>query len=169
MSENSDFWVGPSAAPETYELIGELGSGGEGQVWKGVVPLSDAGRRLVAIKILLGTGAPDEEYQWKRFGHLLMSLSHAGLVRVTEVFTGPRLHRKGTVAPRGVMRYVVMDFVEGDTLREWIADHPEANVATRIQQLRTVASALDEMHSGHTTEVAAGDRRVRAAGPHLRL
>jgi len=159
--ENSDFWVGPFAAPETYELVAELGSGGEGQVWKGVVSLSEAGRRWVAIKILPGTGSAEEEEQWKRFGHLLMSLSHPGLVRVTEVFTGPPLHRQGVEPAQGTMRYVVMDFVEGDTLREWIVDHPDANVAGRILQLRTVASALDEMHSGKTTEVPVSHGDVK--------
>ena len=58
MSENSEFWVGSFDTPDTYELITELGSGGEGQVWKAVLPLSDAGRRHVAVKIMPAIGRP---------------------------------------------------------------------------------------------------------------
>ena len=83
---DADFWVGPGDAPDTYQLVTILGGGGEGDVWKAVLPLSDAGRRQVAIKIMRGTGSPDEEAQWARFGHLLQSLAHPGLVRVTGVF-----------------------------------------------------------------------------------
>ena len=157
MSIESSFWVGPPAEPDTYQLITALGAGGEGQVWKAVVPLSDAGRRQVAIKIL-PQAAWINEQEWARFGHLLKSLSHPGLVRVSDVFTGPAMHRHQQIPP-GQYRYVVMEFIEGITLAEWLAENPDITVTARIAALRTVAAALDEMHSGRTTEVpvAHGD------------
>ena len=39
MPDNSGFWVGPLDTPDTYELVTELGSGGEGRVWMAVLPL----------------------------------------------------------------------------------------------------------------------------------
>ena len=163
MSDEADFWVGPAEAPDTYLLVGILGGGGEGDVWKAILPLSDAGRRQVAVKIMRGSGAPDEEAQWARFGHLLQSLSHPGLVRVTGTFTGPGMHRRGQSPPPGVFRYVVMDFVDGVTLRDWVDENADATAGARLAMLRTVAAALDEMHSGATTEVPVAHGDVKPA------
>lgn len=160
--ESSSFWVGPPTEPDTYQLINTLGTGGEGQVWRAVVPLSDAGRRQVAVKILSSSNWMSEQ-EWSRFGHLLKSLSHPGLVRVSEVFAGTVMHRYQQAPPPGALRYVVMDFVDGVTLTEWLAENPDATVAARIAMLRTVAAALDEMHSGRTTEVPVAHGDVKPA------
>jgi serine/threonine protein kinase len=140
-----------------------LGGGGEGDVWKAILPLSDAGRRQVAVKILRGTGTPEEEADWSRFGHLLQALAHPGLVRVTDVFTGGGLHRRGQPPAPGHFRFVVMDFVEGSTLRDWTDENPDASAAARLALLRMVASALDEMHSGATTEIPVAHGDVKPA------
>lgn len=162
MIESSSFWVGTPSEPDTYQLINTLGTGGEGQVWRAVVPLSDAGRRQVAVKILSADNWMNDQ-EWSRFGHLLKSLSHPGLVRVSEVFAGPVMHRYQQTPPPGAVRYVVMDFVDGITLTEWLAENPDSTVAARIAILRTVAAALDEMHSGRTTEVPVAHGDVKPA------
>lgn len=156
---SSAFWVGPAAHPDSYQLVELIGGGAEGEVWRGVLPLSAGGRRDVAIKIAPGCGRPDEERDWNRFGHLITSLGHPGLVRVTDVFVGPLRHRAGQAPPGPTFRYVVMDHVRGRTLRAWTDENPHASAADRLQKLRTVASALDEMHGGGTTAepVAHGD------------
>lgn len=69
------FWVGPSDAPKTYQLTSRIGGGPAGEVWRGLPPLSDTGRRLVAVKISRGSGHPDEVAWWRRYGHALISLS----------------------------------------------------------------------------------------------
>jgi serine/threonine protein kinase len=163
MTDDVHFWVGPLHAPDTYQLTTVLGGGGEGDVWKAILPLSDAGRRQVAIKILRGTGTKEEEADWSRFGHLLQSLAHPGLVRVTDVFTGGGLHRSGQPPAPGDFRFVVMDFVEGSTLRDWTDENPDASAAARLALLRMVASALDEMHSGATTEIPVAHGDVKPA------
>lgn len=164
------FWVGPLAAPDTYELVEMLGGGGEGEVWRATLPLSDQGRSRVAVKILAGTGAADEERCWTEFGQLLRSLSHPGLVRVQEVFRGPPAHRCGEAGADGhpLSRYVVMDHVEGMTLREWTDENPDATAAARLRMLRTVASALDEMHRGTATEVPVAHGDVKPANVVVR-
>ncbi|MDN5857582.1 MAG: protein kinase [Pseudonocardia sp.] len=159
---SSEFWVGPAAAPDTYRLVSLLGGGGEGEVWQAVLPLSTEGRRSVAVKIMRGTGERDEAERWARFGHLLRSLSHPGLVRVTDVFTGPAMHRAGEPGP-GTCLYVVMDHIEGTNLREWCVDNPDTSASQRLRMLRMVASALDEMHSGATTEVPVAHGDVKPA------
>jgi serine/threonine protein kinase len=84
-----------------------------------VLPLSEAGWRQVAVKVTRGSGTRDEDAHWARFGHLLQSLSHPGLVRVTDAFTGAGVHRRGQARP-DTFRYVVMDFVDGVTLRDLV-------------------------------------------------
>ena len=165
----TEFWVGPHAAPDTYELVEMLGGGGEGEVWRATVPLSGQGRSRVAVKILADAGTADEEQRWTESGHLLRSLSHPGLVRVQDVFRGPAVHRRGEADADGpVSRYVVMDYVEGTTLREWADEHPDATAATRLRMLRSVASALDEMHRGAATEVPVAHGDVKPANVVVR-
>lgn len=166
-------WVGPAAAPDTYELIELIGDGGEGEVWKGLVRLSEGGRSRVAIKILPPAEGEDLA-SWNLYGHLLKSLDHPGLVRVIDVFTGPAKHRAGVAQPTdadttdpasdpplaaGMHRYVVMSLIEGLTLQEWLYENPDTSISYRLRKLATVASALDGMHSGGQTgkPVAHGD------------
>ncbi|MDN5933049.1 MAG: protein kinase, partial [Pseudonocardia sp.] len=156
---SAEFWVGPPGAPDTYRLVSLIGGGGEGEVWKGVLPLSTGGRRQVAVKVMRGRPEP----AWDRVGHLMTSLSHPGLVRVTDVFSGSRMHRPGEGAGGDDHRYVVMDHVAGSTLRDWCDENPHATAAERLRMLRTVAAALDEMHSGASTEVAVAHGDVKPA------
>lgn len=165
---STDFWVGPQAAPDTYRLVTLLGGGGEGEVWQAVLPLSAGGRSTVAVKILHAGGVPDEEQRWEQFGNLLRSLSHPGLVRVTNVFTGPQMHRATLADPRSRAGYVVMDHIEGPTLREWCDENPDATASRRLGMLRMVAAALDEMHSGVSTQVPVAHGDVKPANVVVR-
>ncbi len=157
---SGDFWVGPPTGPDTYRLVALIGGGGEGEVWKGVLPLSTGGRSQVAIKVM---HAHDPQGDWEHVGHLLKSLSHPGLVRVVDVFTGPPKHRQGTAPDGPLLRYVVMDHAAGPTLREWCDENPDATASQRIRMLRTVAAALDEMHSGASTQVPVTHGDVKPA------
>ncbi|MGI5127274.1 protein kinase domain-containing protein [Pseudonocardia sp. CA-107938] len=156
---DGDVWVGPAAAPDTYRLVALLGGGGEGEVWRAELPLSTSGRTTVAVKIV----QPDAAVDWVPYGHLLRSLAHPGLVRVTDVFTGPLRHRRGEADPASVAGYVVMDHIDGPTLREWCDENPDATGSQRLRMLRTVAAALDEMHSGAATGVPVAHGDVKPA------
>jgi hypothetical protein len=158
---DGDFWVGPAAAPDKYRLVEQVGKGGEGEVWRAVLPLSAAGRTTVAIKIM--SARPGDEAEWEQTDRLLSTLHHPGLVRVTDVFTGPGQHRAGLADPATRSGYVVMDFVEGLTLREWYNEHPDTLISDRIRKLRNVAGALDEMHSGRATNVPVAHGDVKPA------
>lgn len=167
VTDDDRFWVGPPSAPETYQLVTALGGGAEGEVWTAVLPLSAEGRRNVAIKILPPELSGADEETWVRHGHLLRSISDPGLVRVLEVFTGPPRHRRGNIPP-GANRYVVMDLIEGVTLREWLDENPTANVSQRLRALRAVAAALDEMHSGSQTAVPVAHGDVKPSNIVMR-
>jgi serine/threonine protein kinase len=160
----AEFWIGPADAPDTYRLVSLLGGGGEGEVWKAVLPLSADGRRHIAVKMC---PAREDADQFQRFGHLLRSLSHPGLVRVTDAFRGPAKHRRGEAPSspdeQAEFEYVIMDHVEGATLREWVVDNPQADVSQRLRLLGMVAAALDEMHSGTMTDVAVAHGDVKPA------
>lgn len=157
----ADFWVGPPSAPDKYRLVSLLGGGGEGEVWQAVLPLSTEGRSTVAVKLLQAW--PGDEQEWEQTGRLLPMLHHPGLVRVTDVFTGPAMHRAGLADLTTRAGYVVMDHIDGMTLREWCDENPDAPASFRIRMLRTVASALDEMHSGTTTNVPVAHGDVKPA------
>jgi len=164
----AEFWVGPPAGPDTYRLVTVLGGGGEGEVWKGVLPLSVGGRSTVAVKIMAAGYGPDVVQRWDRVGHLLRSLSHPGLVRVTDVFCGPVMHRQQAADFSTIAAYVVMDHVDGPTLREWCDENPEATASARLRMLRMVASALDEMHSGAATQVPVAHGDVKPSNVVVR-
>ncbi|WP_239309568.1 protein kinase [Frankia sp. Cj3] len=149
-------WVGPATRPDTYVLKETIGRGSEGEVWRAELPLSTEGRATVAVKTMF---RPPSDEAWEKQSRLLTTLSHPGLVRVTSMFIGPSWHLAGAASPNTRVGYVVMDFVEGMTLREWWDENPDARVSERIRKLRTVAAALDHMHSGGQTVqgVAHGD------------
>jgi serine/threonine protein kinase len=158
MTHDDGFYVGPPASPNKYRLMECLGAGGEGEVWTADLVLSKRGRRRVAVKIVRDDLIGRDDASWERHADLLRSVSHPGLVRVVEVFTGIRRHRLNE--PRaGLHRYVVMDLIEGETLRDWLAEHPDSTLTGRLKRLRNVAAALDDMHSGDQTvlPVAHGD------------
>ncbi len=157
-----EFWVGPRTAPDTFGLVSMLGGGGEGEVWEAILPLSASGRRKVAVKIMTATGRPGELDRWEQSGHLLRSLAHPGLVRVTDVFAGAGMHR-AKAAGAGTFLYAVMDYLEGVSLREWVVEHPDTPASERLRMLRMVAAALDAMHSGATTGVPVAHGDVKPA------
>jgi serine/threonine protein kinase len=158
MTHDDAFYVGPESSPNKYRLIEIRGAGGEGEVWIAELKLSGRGRRRVAVKILRDDRIGRDDESWERHADLLRSVSHPGLVRVVEVFTGVRQHRLNE-PQTDLRRFVVMDLVEGETLRDWLAEHPDSTLTERLRQLSTVAAALDEMHSGNQTTlpVAHGD------------
>lgn len=94
-----------------YALEQMIGVGGMGRVYLATDTELD---RRVAIKLLKGahwTGAGQEQGRLWREARTLAQISHRNVVSVYEVGENPEL---------GV--YIVMDFVEGMTMRRWIED-----------------------------------------------
>ncbi|MEV6494849.1 protein kinase, partial [Actinoplanes sp. NPDC051633] len=123
--------------PDAYELIDDGVAGGEGVIWRALDHHLRA-PALCAVKMLAHPSAADRRLldENKR---LLQHLSPRNVVRVHDVLYGSPPHplgRPDRTAP--LVAYVIMDWVEGPTLRQVGAGHP-ATAATIMQRLRYIA------------------------------
>src|SRR5512143_2531243 len=94
-----------------YEILAPLGAGGMGEVWKA---LDSRLSRVVAVKVLPAELARDSA-RLKRFekeARAISALNHPNIVTLLEV---------GGDAETS---YIVMELVEGVTLRNVLADAP---------------------------------------------
>lgn len=124
-----------------YQVLRLLGTGGMGAVYCARDPVLD---RDVAIKQLLadpitGQSTSDRiQAQFRREAQILASLHHPNLPRVTDYFAEDNLH------------YLVMDYIEGQTLQELVQVNSsgleEAQVLDWADQL---LSALEYIHAHH--------------------
>jgi serine/threonine-protein kinase len=122
----------PGTSVGPYEIIGSLGAGGMGEVYRATDPRL---KRDVALKILPDAFAADPERlaRFQREAEVLASLNHpniAGILGLEETPTG---------------RALVLELVEGETLADRIARGPVAfdeamAIATQI------ADALEAAH-----------------------
>jgi serine/threonine-protein kinase len=123
-----------------YEIVAEVGRGAMGSVYKARDPKID---RSVAIKtVLLHQSVIHEQQEFRRrffieaqaAGRLL----HPGIVAVFDVGEDPETNDP----------YIVMEYIEGQTLREVLANNNKklpVNDALRITQ--ELAEALDYAHT----------------------
>ena len=94
-----------------YQLLSRIGQGGMGAVYKAADTRFN--NRPVAIKAMSSTGLPparlqEAEAAFEREAHLLADLLHPNLPRIYEHFT------------ENDRSYLVMDFIEGQTLEEYL-------------------------------------------------
>ncbi len=120
-----------------YELEEKVGTGGMAVVYKAMDRLLN---RYVAVKLLRSEFQGNEEFI-RRFNiesQAAASLSHANVVSIYDV------------GQSGDEQYIVMEFVEGKTLKEYIAEK-KGNIywkeATNIAM--QICSALEHAHSKH--------------------
>ena len=143
--------VGPDNDPDRFLLDHEVAKGAEGKLFRASITVS--GLTLeVAIKQLLSECTPVNEWQerWARQVELLRTLQGPGVVPVREGFAGPLPHGIGETCI-GRTLYLVMNWVEGEPLHEWVQHRPQEDPFETVERLLTVATALDDMHAGKTT------------------
>ena len=120
-----------------YEIIEKIGSGGMATVYKAKCLVL---KRFVAVKVLRDEFTTDEEFI-KRFNieaQAVASLTHPNIVSVYDV------------GHEGNLYYIVMELVEGITLKEYIQKKgrllPEQAIDFSIQ----IAQGLEVAHQNHT-------------------
>ncbi|HOJ11256.1 MAG TPA: Stk1 family PASTA domain-containing Ser/Thr kinase [Clostridiales bacterium] len=117
-----------------YELIEKIGGGGMALVYKARCRLLN---RYVAVKILRDEFTGDEEFV-KRFeveAQSAASLSHPNIVSIYDVG-----NQNNTF-------YIVMEYVEGLTLKEYIADKGSIEWKEAVKIAIQICSAIEHAHS----------------------
>ena len=96
-----------------YEILGPAGAGGMGEVYKGRDSRLD---RTVAIKILSGELAVDQQFRdrFDREARTISALSHPNICTLYDV--GEVATPATESAPGSTLRYLVLEFLEGQTL-----------------------------------------------------
>lgn len=115
-----------------YEILGAIGAGGMGEVYKAQDTRLD---RVVAIKVLPAhlSGTAEVRARFEREARAVSSLNH------------PHICTLHDIGREGTTDYIVMEYLEGDTLAARLEDGPLAtNDAMRVAI--EVAEALDAAH-----------------------
>ncbi len=126
-----------------YELLERLGQGGMAEVWKAH---DTQLQRYVAIKILHANLQEDPNFitRFEREAQLIASLHHPNIVQVHD-FQVSRSPESG--AP---MAYMVMDYIEGGTLEDYIvatsARGKFPSPAQLVHLFTSISLAIDYAH-----------------------
>jgi hypothetical protein len=147
------FYVGPPEEPDRYRLLRSVGGGGEAALWQAAVRLAGA-EEHVAVKIL-GEQHRDRATwrdRWVEQVDLLRLVRHPGVVGVHCAFEGARMHRPGEATAEVETLYLVMNWVDGQDLRDWLPAHAgPAERPAAFRLLAQIADVLDWLHSGRAT------------------
>ncbi|MDN5858156.1 MAG: Stk1 family PASTA domain-containing Ser/Thr kinase [Pseudonocardia sp.] len=127
----------PRLLSERYELGETIGYGGMSEVHRG---LDTRLGRDVAIKVLRADLARDPQFQmrFRREAQNAASLNHPAIVSVYD--TGE------TQSESGPLPYIVMEYVDGQTLREIIRSTGPMSQQRVIEVMADVCAALDFSH-----------------------
>src|ERR1700733_7115941 len=122
-----------------YEVVGELGRGAMGVVYKARDPQID---RLVAVKtVSLWGQEPDAEKEFRlRFMNEAQAagrLHHSGIVAVFDVGENPENQDP----------YIVLEYVAGEALNRMLAREKKLPLAKALQFVVEIAEALDYAHA----------------------
>ncbi|MBF0634389.1 MAG: tetratricopeptide repeat protein [Nitrospinae bacterium] len=125
-----------------YEVIGEIGSGGMGLVYKGWDPKLS---RLVALKVIrhsvLGTAESDTLQPVKRFyqeARAAGKLSHPAIVTIYDI--------SEETALEDPLIYIAMEYLDGKGLDYHIKHRTPFSFAKRISIIRQIAEGLVYAH-----------------------
>jgi eukaryotic-like serine/threonine-protein kinase len=118
-----------------YEILGELGCGSMGRVWRVRNVISD---RIEAMKVLLPDLAGRQELaaRFLREIKLMASLDHPNIAALRTAFTANN------------QLYMVMEFVEGRTMAEHLENGP-ISVPDALNYIGQVLKAVSYAHHQH--------------------
>jgi serine/threonine-protein kinase len=132
----------PRVLGNRYEVGDVLGRGGMAEVHLG---RDTRLGRVVAIKLLRSDLARDATFQarFRREAQSAAGLNHPAIVAVYDTGEEQVVDSNGTVIP---LPYIVMEYVEGRTLRELLNDGQPLDAGLALEITAGVLSALDYSH-----------------------
>jgi tRNA A-37 threonylcarbamoyl transferase component Bud32 len=121
----------PTIVAGKYEVLGRLGEGGQGSVWKVRHVELD---QIRAMKWQPDEGLDDSASRFRREGLALARLRHPHIVEVFDFGRDADAH------------YLVMEYVEGQNLAQRLKTRGRPTVPDALEMARQVASALAYAH-----------------------
>lgn len=117
-----------------YELLEEVGIGGMATVYKAKCTLLN---RFVAVKVLKDEFSKDAEFvkKFRAEAQSAASLTHPNIVSVYDV------------GEENGINYIVMEYLEGDTLKDYIEKNGRLSNEVTLKFASQIASALEAAHS----------------------
>ena len=125
--------MGETVLGNRYEIIKKIGDGGMAFVYKAKDILLN---RIVAVKVLRPEFVDDDEFlgKFKREAEAVASLSHPNIVNVYDV------------GEEGKVHYIVMEYVDGQNLKEIIKNEGTLDEYTALDITKQIARALGAAH-----------------------
>lgn len=117
-----------------YEIIEKLGEGGMANVYKAKCNILG---RYISIKILKEELTNDKEFvcKFKDEAMEVAKLSNNNIVNVYDIGTEGNLH------------YIVMEYIDGKTLKEYISEYKVLPIKTAIDFSIQICNALEAAHN----------------------
>ena len=115
-----------------YKILDHLGTGGMATVWLGYDTILD---RKVAIKTFkIDANDTDAVKRFNREAKAVTSLSHPNIVSIYDVEN------------EGDFYYLILEYVEGMTLKDYMAKNPKMPVETIVYIAKQIADGLSHAH-----------------------
>jgi eukaryotic-like serine/threonine-protein kinase len=117
---------------DRYKILDQIGKGQMGGVYKAVHSLG----QMVALKILPASRAKDQRVlgRFQREARLLTQLDHPNVVRAFQV------------GESGGRHFIVMEFLEGETLDEVLSRRKRLPIGEAVRLLRQALDGLQHLH-----------------------
>lgn len=125
--------MGETILGNRYEIIRKIGDGGMAFVYEAKDRLLN---RIVAVKVLRPEFVDDEEFlaKFKREAEAVANISHPNIVNVYDVGCD------------GKVNYIVMEYVDGQNLKEIIKSEGTLDEYTALDITKQIARALSAAH-----------------------
>ncbi|MBG9589881.1 Stk1 family PASTA domain-containing Ser/Thr kinase [Cytobacillus firmus] len=119
-----------------YRIIDMIGGGGMANVYLAHDMILD---RDVAVKVLRMDFAEDEEFirRFHREAQSATSLAHPNIVNIYDVGEEDSIY------------YIVMEYVDGQTLKQYIQQNSPIRIEDALEILKQLTSAISHAHQNH--------------------